>query len=152
MHGVADRQLVEPIQERFRARAVHVFQHHEMPASGRVVAHRQTVDDIRMIEHGNALGLAVESGQGSLVAGELLREHLDGDLAFQLFVIAKIDRSHAAAAQPPENADFAQTPRREAGAVARRVGCSRCGRTILDLGSGGRTGGRGRFRRVRIVH
>ncbi len=79
-----------------------------MQGGGLVLADIQGADDVGMVEQGAALGLAIKAIDVALIAGQVLAEDLDGDLLVLAFVIAQIDRSHAAFAQAAQNAILAE--------------------------------------------
>ena len=100
--GGADR--VEPAAARdqlLQIDAVHVLHDEEIGSALRV--HVVGADDVRMIEGGDGLGLAVEAGQGGGVVGLVGRQHLERDLPPQLEVLAQVDRPHAAGADAVED-------------------------------------------------
>jgi len=57
------------------------------------------VDDVRVVEGGEGLGLAFEPGQAVGVLGDVQRQRLDGDLAAECGVFGPIDRAHTTFAQ-----------------------------------------------------
>jgi hypothetical protein len=59
------------------------------------------VDDVRVREPGEGLGLAEEGGAGPGVAARVVHE-LDGDLAVELLVVGGEDHAHAAVAEQLE--------------------------------------------------
>ena len=60
--------------------------------------------DIRMIQCGCGLRLALETGQGLSVSGNLLRQELQGDETMEPGVFGLVDHTHPAAAQPFDDA------------------------------------------------
>ena len=98
------------------AGAVHVFEDEVVFAGLLVLAVVEGADDVGVVEEFAALGLAVEAVDVALAAGELVVEHLDGDLAVFALFPAEVDRAHAALAEPPQKAVFA-----EAAQVVQRV-------------------------------
>ena len=54
------------------------------------------LSDVRMVERSEHLCLALEAREPIAVAREMLRQHLDGDIALQLRIAGAIDLAHAA--------------------------------------------------------
>ena len=65
-----------------------------------VLADVKDLDDVRVVEPGGEARLAREPLAHLVVAGEVVGEELDGDLAVELQVTGAVDRGHAAVAQP----------------------------------------------------
>ena len=55
--------------------------------------------DVRVVERGERLRLALEAHQAIRIAGERRRQHLDGDVAIELRVAGAIHLAHAARAE-----------------------------------------------------
>ena len=84
---------VEPIAERF---AVDERHHVEQDAGGRAgIMQRQ---DMRMLQVGGGLDLAQETFRADR-GGDLLAQHLDGDLAIVLQIVGQVDGGHATRAE-----------------------------------------------------
>jgi hypothetical protein len=69
--------------------------------------HRVDGDDVRMVERGNALRFALESGAAVRVRGGGLRQNLDRDRAIQPGITGAIDLAHCARAE--RRHDFVRT-------------------------------------------
>jgi hypothetical protein len=63
--------------------------------------------DVRMIERGERLGLALESGEPIGIGGERVGQDLDRHVAIQLRVAGFVDLAHAAGADSA--GDFVRT-------------------------------------------
>ena len=74
--------------------ALHELQDEKAPA----IRFLQTVDrcDIRMVQGGEQVRLALEPGQALLVGGEVLGQDLDGNVALQVRITGPIHLTHAA--------------------------------------------------------
>ena len=61
----------------------------------------QTVDlsDVRVVERGQNMGLTLEAGQSFGVAGQVIGQDLNGDLAIQFRVAGPVHHAHPAAAE-----------------------------------------------------
>ena len=95
--GVVQRQRppLDPLLQRLPL----VVRHHEvqLPVGGLV----DLVDraDVGVVESRGGLGFLQEPLLGRLVAGQVRREELDGDLALQARVLGRVDDPHAAVAE-----------------------------------------------------
>ena len=91
-------------------------------------------DDVRVVDRGRDVRLAHEALAELLVPGQLVRQHLERDLAGEPYLLRDVDDAHAAAAEDrfdPEPGDFRPDPRRSAQLMrARRHGSSESRRTV----------------------
>ena len=60
--------------------------------------------DVRVVQRGRSLGLAPEAAEGLWVVGEIVGKELQRDVATKLEVFSLVDDTHAAAADPAEDA------------------------------------------------
>ncbi len=97
VHCLVQRQRppLDPLLERLAV----VVRHHEVELA--VVGLVDLVDraDVGMVERRGGLRLLQEPLLGRLVAGQIRREELDGDLALQARVLGRVDDPHAAVAE-----------------------------------------------------
>ena len=111
--GAAD-DMERPLQRElsFAVEAVlHTFTIHKLHSEEMVppvFADVVELDDIRVIERGRGLRLAVEAFEKGCVLNELLWKDLQSDAALEFGVFRLIDRSHATFADLSDNAIFAQ--------------------------------------------
>jgi hypothetical protein len=119
---VADGQLAQLVQQRVGRRAVHELQHQVVFFGGLVLAGADDgTDEVGVVQLGATAGLAVEAVDVTLVAGQLVAQHLDGHLDALFFVVAEVDRPHppfAQAAQQPVLAEVPQFGQRIGGGPA----------------------------------
>ena len=66
------------------------------------------LDDVIVVQQTAALGFAIKAIDVRLIAGEVVGQHLDGDVAILGLVIAEIDEAHAAFAERPQDAEPTQ--------------------------------------------
>jgi hypothetical protein len=64
--------------------------------------------DVRMVDRGQDLGLALEPGEQLRIGGRLAEQHLDGHLSTQLGVAGTIDPAHAARTEQADDLVLAQ--------------------------------------------
>ncbi len=64
-----------------------------------MIAHVVEGADVRVIERGNRLGLAIESGAALRISGDVGRQHLDGDRAIEAGVACLVHLAHPAFAE-----------------------------------------------------
>ena len=97
IEGLVQRQRppLDPLLQRLAL----VVRHHEVElAVGRLV---DLVDgaDVGVVQRRGRLGFLQEPLLGRLVAGQVRREELDGDLALEAGVLGRVDDPHAAVAE-----------------------------------------------------
>ena len=83
------------------------------------VAHLVDLHDVGVHQRGGGLGLALETLQIGLVAGQLRLEDLDRHPAFQRALLGQVDLGHGPAAQAAEQLQIADLP---AGKIGKTVG------------------------------
>ena len=115
--GVADRQPAEPVEQGVGAGAVHEFEDEVVFAGSVVLAAVEGADDVGVVEQLAAFGLAAETVDVALAAGQLVVQHLDGDLGVFALLPAEVHDAHTAFAEPPQEAVVA-----EAAQIVQRVG------------------------------
>ena len=75
--------------------ALDEFDDHEVDAQLRLFAEIVNVQDVRVVDLGQALGFAFEARDEVAVARQFRRQHLDCDAAIQAQLAGVVDRSHA---------------------------------------------------------
>ncbi len=55
--------------------------------------------DVRVVERGRRLGLALEAAQGLGILGDVVRQELQGDKTVEARIFRLVDHTHAATAQ-----------------------------------------------------
>ncbi len=88
--GNRERAGLEAIRERVAFDELH---HEEMTPGG--FLHSVERGDVRVIERGECLGFALETGDAIFVAGGRVGQHLDRDFAAELGVAGAIDLAHS---------------------------------------------------------
>ncbi len=88
------RSLLQPLGQRLSVEILHDQEVHPVLAPDVVES-----ADVRMVQAGDRLGLALEPLLQIRVRGDLLRQALDGDGAVEAGVAGFVDLAHAACAQ-----------------------------------------------------
>ena len=76
-----------------------VVRHHEVELAVRGLVDLVDCADVRVVQGRGGLRLLQEPLLGRLVAGQVRRQELDGDLALQARVVGRVDDPHAAVAE-----------------------------------------------------
>ncbi len=70
----------------------------------RILVDADAAHDIGMIQNAATAGFAVESGDETGIAVQMVGKDFQGNLLFLTLMIGQVDRSHAALAKPAQNA------------------------------------------------
>src|SRR5258708_2817841 len=104
------------------ANAVHEFHDEVMLTRRGILVDADAAYDVGMIQDAAAAGLAVEPGDETGIADQMVGKDFQGNLLFLPLMIGQVDRSHAALAKPAQNAIRAEAARflRNVGGRSRR--------------------------------
>src|ERR1051325_9998094 len=102
--GIADVQGTMTVEQFMGAGAIDVFQNDVVQSRVGVSVSSETANDVRMGQHGAVPAFEMKALQ-DIRPGRVLRgQDLDGDLPILFGVKGEIDRTHAALAEPTQNA------------------------------------------------
>ncbi len=118
-HAEGDGQVRRPLAREVVAEVppLDVFEDHVSLAV--VLAELVDVDDVRVVQFRDGLGLGLEPLQGGGVGRELVAEQLQRDFPLERELAGEVDLPHAAGAEPAEELVVAE---RAAGEIGRRRG------------------------------
>jgi hypothetical protein len=94
----------EPVGDRLAVVELHDHVRHGEPVGQPGFAEVEDAGDVRVAQPGRGERLLPEPVPERVVAGELRREHLDGDVAAECLVVAAPDHRHAAGPEPLDEA------------------------------------------------
>ena len=101
--GAGQRTLAQPLRQRLA-----LDQLHHQVVGRALAADVEQRADVRVVEAGDGLRLALEAGPDLLVGRQVLRQHLDRDLAAKAGVLRAVHLAHAAGAKRREDLVGAQ--------------------------------------------
>ena len=87
VQGIADPQALQFREPTAQGLAIHVLHRQEMVAA--LFADGEAPHDMRVVEFGHQAGFALKAVDEGRVAGQMLGQHLDGDVAIQTLLCAR---------------------------------------------------------------
>ncbi len=106
-----NRQRAAFLQIGAQRLARHIIHHHIIVIS--IEIEIDDVDDVRVMQLAETARLTLESLDKALGAGQVIVQHLDGDLALDSWLHGSVHRGHASLPQVFNQLIFAERPARE---------------------------------------